>query len=85
MAPERELRRYVAQVSKKRLAEAHRLIGESEHGVAQRMLAQAESLPDPENMRTRAHDLSHTAERHLTQAARLDHESQEEGIAPETG
>ncbi|WP_138759338.1 hypothetical protein [Modestobacter altitudinis] len=58
-------------MSKKRLAEAHRQIGEAEHALEQQMLRQADTLPDPEHMRERARRISESADRHLAQAKRL--------------
>jgi hypothetical protein len=44
----------VTAVSKERLAETHRLIGEQVHAVERRMLDQVDQVPDPEHMRERA-------------------------------
>jgi hypothetical protein len=49
----------------------HRLVGEAEHGVEQKMLDQADRLPDPETMREGARMISRNADRHLPQARRL--------------
>jgi hypothetical protein len=62
-------------VSRKRLAENHRLIGDQEHAVERRMLRQADQLPDPAHMRERARAVSGSADRHLEEAQRLDEES----------
>jgi hypothetical protein len=63
-------------VSKKRLAEAHRRLGEAEHDVERRMLDQADHVPDPEHMRERAHRISEVGERHLAAARRLEDDEQ---------
>jgi hypothetical protein len=62
-------------VSKKRLAETHRQLGEAEHAVERRMLDQADNVPDPEHMRERAHRISESGDRHLAAARRLEDES----------
>ncbi|WP_091771007.1 hypothetical protein [Blastococcus aurantiacus] len=54
------------------IAEAHRRIGDAQHGVARRMLKLAGSVPDPEEMRRRAFALAASADRHLVKAAQLD-------------
>jgi hypothetical protein len=58
-------------VSKKRLGDAHRQIGEAEHGLEQQMLRQADTVPDPEYMRERARRISKRGDRHLADARRL--------------
>ncbi|RBY75360.1 hypothetical protein DQ239_16935 [Blastococcus sp. TF02-09] len=59
-------------MNRRRLAQVHRSIGRAEHGVEERMLAQAPRLPDSEEVRDRARAISANAERHLAAAARLD-------------
>ena len=58
-------------VSKKRLGDTHRQIGEAEHDLEQQMLRQADAVPDPEYMRERARRISKRGDRHLAEARRL--------------
>ena len=59
-------------MNRRRLAQVHRQIGRAEHGVEERVLAQAHRLPDSEDVRDRARAISANADRHLAAAARLD-------------
>jgi len=63
-------------VDRKRLAKAHRLVAQGEHGVERRMLEHADALPDPEEVRERAHSLSRNADRHLDEAERLEEQAE---------
>ena len=60
------------RVSKKRLADAHRRLGEAEHTVERHLLDQATNVPDPEYTRERAYRISKRGDRHLLEAQRLD-------------
>jgi hypothetical protein len=71
-------------VSRKRLAENHRFIGDQEHAVERRMLRQADQVPDPGHMRERARAISATADRHLEEAQRLGEESGAAGDPSDT-
>ena len=57
------------------LADAHRRIAEAEHALEQRMLEQADGVPDPEHMRRRAHSISENARVHDEAADRVERRS----------
>ena len=58
-------------MSRERLAEVHRQIGQAERALAQQMLRQAVAVHDPEHMRERARRISERGDRHLEMARRL--------------
>lgn len=55
---------------RKHLADAERTLGEIQHAAEDRMLSVADLLPDTEDVRRRAHQLSANADTHLARAAR---------------
>jgi len=59
-------------VGEKPLAAAHRRVGQAEHAVERRMKEHADKVPDPEEMRRRAHELSAHGDRHLEKADALE-------------
>lgn len=59
-------------MSENPLAAAHRRIAEAEHRLEQRMLDQADSVPDPEKMKRRAHSISESARAHERAADRIE-------------
>jgi hypothetical protein len=58
------------------LAGAEQTLGELEHAAEQRMLSVADLLPDTDDVRRRAHQLSAEADVHLARAARRRSEQQ---------
>ncbi|MGY1595181.1 hypothetical protein ACI79D_24670 [Geodermatophilus sp. SYSU D00708] len=59
------------------LADAHRRIADAEHAVERKMLDHAEAVPDPENMRDRAHAISDNAREHDQTADRVEQRAEQ--------
>ena len=59
-------------MNEKPLAAAHRQVGKAEHAVEEQLLQHADPLPDPDQVRRRAHTLSKNADKHLSKADALD-------------
>jgi hypothetical protein len=57
---------------RKPLAHAHRALADAEHSIEEKLLDEADVLPDPEQVRRRARSLSENARGHDRAADRID-------------